>query len=259
MGLVIWRYMSIPAFVSLLQTGELIFTRVDQFSDQHEGVISRPTLERVIAQSHEAAQEHFKDSLEKKRLTHEKLWRFVLDMHKDSMEHSRKRAFVNCWHANESESVAMWDLYSKNGVAIRSSAVDLIMGSLPTRTLFCQVKYVDHLSEEVNDLWPFLFKRREYAHESEYRAFLEMPREILLDAVGNEVHHIPVKYDLCRLIHEVRVAPGIPSWTFKAVQTLLTTYGLSEVPCNRAQADQLPDFLAEIEHRMLNPATVVGE
>lgn len=41
----------------------------------------------------------------------------------DRSEKDKKRVFVNCWHLNEYESAAMWDLYLKNeeGVAIQTT------------------------------------------------------------------------------------------------------------------------------------------
>lgn len=173
-----------------------------------------------------------------------------MDFQRQYMDSVRKRNFVNCWHANANESVAMWDLYSKRGVAIRSKAGYLGHAHNLPKMLVGQVNYVDHLSDEVNDLMPFLFKRMEYQHEREIRAFIPQQREIRVDESGQELLYVPVKYDLHTLIDEVRVAPGTSSWLFSTVQQLLQTYGLPEVPCNRAEADQLPDFMAELEQRL---------
>lgn len=30
----------------------------------------------------------------------------------------RKHTYISCWHANEFESAAMWDLYSKNDASV---------------------------------------------------------------------------------------------------------------------------------------------
>jgi hypothetical protein len=240
---VIWRYVSIPSLVAMLQTSEVPFTRVDQFRDQHEAVISRPTLRRVIEEVQQRAEEQGMPIMGGKPLPDDVRRAIVTKVQKDLWEQQRKDFFVNCWHANAIESMAMWDLYSNKGVAIRSTVERLLL-AFEGQAQACWVTYVDHGAEEVDDIWPFLFKRREYHHEHEIRAYLKPERRA--DDSGLELLHVRVKCNLPGLIEEVRLAPGSPDWLHETVRRLLSDYDLSDIPLVRSQADQLPDFFSEL-------------
>lgn len=41
----LWRYMDFSKFVSMLQQKALWFTRLDQFPDPYEGLLTKPTAE----------------------------------------------------------------------------------------------------------------------------------------------------------------------------------------------------------------------
>src|ERR1700678_1577796 len=92
----IWRYMNLAKFMSVLQDEALHFARADQMTDEFEGSISKPTF-----------------SIRRASLTG------IPDIDPESLSaqlgHSRKRfqqfVYLNCWHMNEIESAAMWDLY----------------------------------------------------------------------------------------------------------------------------------------------------
>lgn len=95
---VVWRYMYLARFISLLQNEALYFTRVDLMEDQWEGHLDDFSFQNIMRSSDQQG---------------------VQD---------RIYNFINCWNLSTVESVAMWQLYQKEGrgVAIKSTWSNLI-------------------------------------------------------------------------------------------------------------------------------------
>lgn len=107
----IWRYINFYQFVSLLLRGKLYFNRADQFSDPFEGSLPLPNVEerQEVIEEFEAV-----DTAED-----------VDEIASYAYQSYKKFTFLNCWHVRNRESAAMWELYSGQGIAIRSTASDL--------------------------------------------------------------------------------------------------------------------------------------
>jgi hypothetical protein len=90
----VWRHMSVPDLLAILQTRSLRFTRLDGFEDPFEG-----TLPKVHADA----------------------WRVIGVQSMEAFNHSRKHFAASCWYLSEHESDAMWRLYARDGVAIQST------------------------------------------------------------------------------------------------------------------------------------------
>ncbi|WP_431810600.1 hypothetical protein [Lysinibacillus capsici] len=94
----------------------------------------------------------------------------------DFSEHERKTKFINCWHLNDFESAAMWDLYLKSneGIAIQTT-FDRLKRSLnrsKEEIYMGKVKYIDYRTERNfhrNTLSPFFTKRISFSHENDVR------------------------------------------------------------------------------------------
>lgn len=99
----IWRYIDLGKFIFLLDRKALYFTRSDKFNDMFEGSYSKFNIEN--------RHNIYKDA--------DKLVELIPKITKDS----RKYIFINCWHMNQYESAAMWNIYSKTSesIAIQSS------------------------------------------------------------------------------------------------------------------------------------------
>ena len=82
----LWRYMDLSKFIDLLDTSTLYLTRAALFEDRFEG--SYPKANAVEPQGDPSS-----------RLA--PLRRKLRDWY-----------YVNCWHMNEYEPAAMWDLYA---------------------------------------------------------------------------------------------------------------------------------------------------
>jgi hypothetical protein len=95
----LWRYLSFPKFVSMLETGTLFFCPLRQFDDEYEGFID--------------------DSFYETALLHmmpivggEERVRWTIDI---ATLHIMDACFVSCWHIAARESATMWKQYGGDG------------------------------------------------------------------------------------------------------------------------------------------------
>jgi hypothetical protein len=203
----IWRYMDFTKFADLLQRSALWFTRLDGFPDKHEGLLPNSVLGALSMLSVENP-----------------------NYGKFNYEEWRKRGCVNCWHMNENESAAMWDLYSKDaGIAV-CSRISRLRSALPEDydpgpwgIYGDAVRYVDfgnyeatllnvQTSKPVITASELHLKRLSFSHEREYRltSTLEGAEE------GRPGKHVPIC--LKTLIEEVRVSPLAQDWIVDVVR-----------------------------------------
>jgi hypothetical protein len=107
----VWRYMDFTKFVSLLDSQQLYFTRVDKFDDPFEGSLPKINV---------AARQHFPDGITPE--VREALIKVMANTGEINQKWPRFHA-INCWHMNEHESAAMWKLYLKSneGISIQST------------------------------------------------------------------------------------------------------------------------------------------
>ena len=88
----IWRYLDTGKFISMLDKESIVFARVDKLEDSFEGSYSKPSFELRKDNYNDLN----KDELRKLSELFKKLKAYT---------------FVNCWHMNDNESAAMWELY----------------------------------------------------------------------------------------------------------------------------------------------------
>ncbi len=95
----IWRYMDYTKFMSLVMGRELYSTPADLLGDPYEG-----SLPKLVA-----SDKYNKSSSP--------------DLARTIHKNMRKVITVSCWHMNDSESTAMWQLYAEmnKGIAIQST------------------------------------------------------------------------------------------------------------------------------------------
>lgn len=165
----IWRYVDFTKSVSLLDSRALFFSRADMLGDPYEGSLSFynkavwPLLySETMSKAINSATSH-------------NFW-------------MRQWTFINCWHMNEVESAAMWQLYSKSheAVAIQSTYEDLHR-LVPEQTYIGIVKYIDYKTQwmpEGNAFYPYVHKRKSFEHERELRA-VRVKYHIVKDGNGS--------------------------------------------------------------------------
>jgi hypothetical protein len=229
--LILWRYMNLAKFISILSTSQLFFARVDSFKkDPWEGIPPKSVLE------------YFEKKLEVLKKQNVKFSNFY-------REKVIPRHFLNCWHQNDVESAAMWSLYGKSNeaIAIRSKIglLEKCFSAEPERILIGQVKYGDHqewqlpddIAEGPVDKWTFsfFFKRKSFEHEREVRAVIGMPptRPIIENGYS-------AKIDVPMLIDRVFVAPNSAQWFVEIVKSVMEKYGLNSDKVNHSAMDDDP-------------------
>lgn len=218
----IWRYMDFTKFVHLLQTNKLYFNRVDKFKDSHEGANSKFNKSEWA--------EVYKDWYEKDKLNNvDAMFETTLQL----SSNLRKQTYVNCWHVNNYESAAMWDLYVKSGegIAIKSSYNKLkecFNGSI-LPSIIGLVRYLDYDTEwmsEGNIFFPIFHKRKSFAHEQELRIIYHdnIKYPYSLNQIESPEHGIEISIDLDILIKEIYVSPDSPKWIADLVDQISKKY-----------------------------------
>jgi len=240
----IWRYMDLGRFMSLLQTSSLWMGRVDLFDDPYEGSLGAPNLEVRAALERE--------------------YGFPLVGLDNSI--SRQIYVVNCWHMNDGESAAMWDLYQREGrgIAIRTTVgrLDAALRGSPTVLHLGRVKYVDYSKTHIDERNGFnavLHKRKSFDHEREVRLVginfstgpqrqIEIPGDPATGEEGYVTSYFPlpppgvlVAVDLPTLIEDIFLAPGTPPWAADVVRTAVAPLGLTN-PVRQSSFDADPIF-----------------
>jgi hypothetical protein len=217
----IWRYKGFSDFLWMLYYNKLHFHQVADFSDPFEG-----TLPKAL---HQIRNNEIRSMKEDEGIEHD-----MVSDHKRAIEFGRETAYANCWHAKNSESAAMWDIYSKHDqpIAIKSNVSRLIdaVESIDTNVYIGKIVYIDYYSdrenlsastvEELNRLYgrtehsnlyyPILLKRKEFEHEHELRV-------VVSDMEDNPTHK-NMGADFGRLIDEVYINPSASDRFIETVQ-----------------------------------------
>jgi hypothetical protein len=210
--LCVWRYLTFPSFMSVLQRRELFFARLATLAerDPYEGKFPREVLSDLAAR--------YRPEHDRNRYPDGETFARAI------AAENRKNRAVNCWHINETESAAMWKLHSgEHGVAIRTTLGRLKQSfALDERPVYIyEVEYLD-FSGPVELTLPFYSgyaKRKSFAHEKELRACIFISEEDTLPGAY-------VRVDLDALIDEVFVAPESEPWIREVAEGVMNAYGI---------------------------------
>ena len=174
--------MDFTKFLSLLDRGQLYFSNLEALatSDPHEGLLAplnyrhrewtsindlTPAERRELhLESMPATDQHIQFWSTKNSREYGLRRRF----------YGRRALFVNCWHVNNYESVAMWSAYvsGMEGVAIVSDYKQLerSLAKSADRLFGSKVEYLDFEKSQVDGHLVFpLSKRMSFASENEFR------------------------------------------------------------------------------------------
>lgn len=234
----VWRYVDLAKLLSLLQHRSLWFSRADQLGDPHEGSLGRvsASLREQQYRSAEWGPSVTPDVVEQ-----------VISSGPVLTRGFTRHTFVNCWHMNESESAAMWQIYGGAGapVAIRSTFERLcssLRGEEPTYV--GQVRYVDPDMQPIpygNTLAPFVYKRLAFSYERELRA-VQARMPVAGDAIDLNAPSPPgvaEPVDLGALILQIVVGPDQPAWYREVVEATVAAFA-PEVPVVPSSLDTDP-------------------
>jgi len=218
----IWRYMDLTRLVLLLTRRTLYFSSLTQLGDPYEGYFPRSHVEAfaaVFENNFFGPMAALRPAFEAKSSEHARALDEIMATARQEISFDRNRGKfgVNCWHANDVESEAMWKLYSAlgSGVAVESTVERLRDVLTPTSGInIDRVRYEDFDPGQIIKGYSSYFlmlKRPSFAHEREVRATILLPEE----GKGLEV-----PCDLQKLIVRVHVAPGAPAMFVGAVTEL---------------------------------------
>jgi hypothetical protein len=164
---IIWRYMDIDKFRSLVSTGRLYMARADLLGDDYEGTTPAAEKEHWRLLAEQALTDAERQIVEGNA---QQLADFAATF--------RPAYYVSCWHMNQDENVAMWERYVKtpNSVAIKTTYDTLRQQLVPRQLInLGLVRYIDydkHQLPSVNILQRITHKRHFFADEREVRAVI---------------------------------------------------------------------------------------
>lgn len=226
----IWRYIDFTKFVSLLDLRALYFPRSDLLGDPFEGAMPRDYF-RFYSLLYGTPPITPQGMQELSQLRQER----------------RKRVYINCWHMNERESFAMWNLYVRSNEAIAiQSTYQLLRTCLPSLIYAGSVQYIDYALDFVPEddlLRPFMYKRKSFEHERELRAVIDVEDDDeatwVVHTVGSIGRTVPVRLE--DLVERIYVAPTSPSWFADLANSVMSKYGLDK-PVVMSSLDEKPVF-----------------
>lgn len=213
--------MDLTRLVLLLTKRALYFAPLSDLDDPYEGYLPRRDTE-ALSQSLLGGNPAFVRQVMAgaSRSERRHIEKRVSDIRRSlSFRGSRSKSAVNCWHANDYESEAMWKLYSAlgSGVAIESTLGRLkeVLADPGLASLGIEIQQVLYrdfdTAQAAERSGSFqMYKRRSFEHEQEIRAFFHLP------CSGG----IEVPCDLSKLIIRVHVSPSAPAIFYSAVQQL---------------------------------------
>lgn len=226
----LWRFMDFTKFVSLIHTKSLFFCKASKLPDPWEGEFPRKELNHLVNNVLVKKYPHTNEYTDDQKIKEAENWTIEIKKQKD-------QHFINCWHYNDAESAAMWNLYLKSdeGVAIKTS-INNFKKSFNSydEDIYCgMVKYINYDEDIfncsycfVNLFLPYVHKRTSFIHEKEYRAITTI-RGSKLDEIGNEDGiKIPVNIEL--LIEEIVVAPKSKDWFLGLVNETLKKFNINK-------------------------------
>ena len=233
-SLKVWRYLDIEKFSSLLENQALYFASARQFDDAFEGSITK---------RHYAFQLKHND----------KGFGIDSDFYKrhisDAFYELTRLTKISCWHINEYESSAMWQLYLRDGkgIAIQSTLSRLRKSLSPFRLKpeyepeslkIGKVKYIDYRTDVMDNksmLGRFFYKRKSFSHEREIRIAISLR---IAEEFGARIPEkgIIVKANLNNLISVVHLAPSLKSELQSKVEKLIKSNGYT-FPIKQSEMD----------------------
>ncbi|NJM79180.1 MAG: DUF2971 domain-containing protein [Flavobacterium sp.] len=203
-NLAVWKYLDLSKFLDMLLSQKLFMSRSDKFEDQYEGTFSEPTYEEIkkIAANNPKFLDYYKSH--------------------------RERVVISSWHANEYESFAMWQIFTKNneGLAIQST-IGRLKEALKAEKHFEQyigeVNYIDYKKEYIpfeDTFFPFLFKRKSFQYEREIRIISDTSKASI---AINDGLKIDVVID--QLIEKIYIHPKSENWYKNLVVEMVKKLG----------------------------------
>lgn len=224
----LWRYMDFAKFAAMLQQGGIYFAQAADFSDPFEAAAGLASRESEF-------NDHYLSFFRGAVVTPPQGYPSI-KMKEDDVENEAVRllkqlkaayatartSLVNCWHMNDVESEALWQIYcppGAPGIAVRSSVHRLWKATEnESNAIIGKVHYIDYKRQFASGDQRIFCKRSSLAHEREVRA-------VLRNDPRNPIKGRIVVCDLNELIDGVVVSPYAPSWFPKVIEHTISKFG----------------------------------
>jgi len=227
---VLWRYMSLDKFINLVESKALYFAPLSSYeqTDPFEGYVPHVAMEAMASISRKFRDQHLEaidklaSMLPEDAAPQIRQLRENVESHLPTMKALFKNIstcmMVNCWNKSQHESEGMWNLYSRGGVAIRTS-VGAIKAALADNEQshaihIGAVKYLDFADKSLtppdcvteDGQLVGMIKRIAYSHENEVRMYIarERPKDSL-ELLKPEATNVSVNID--KLLEGVVISP----------------------------------------------------
>jgi hypothetical protein len=247
----IWRYMDLPRFVSMLSTGRLWFAKASKLRDDPwEGFGKAEYPTPPSPDDSPKLEQDAPDGGRTRIISLPQMLAKFTQRSAEIFENARDHLYVNSWCLDESESMAMWQIYSSLGfgVALKSSVEQYKLAARfdvdPSHYIFGEVVYHPSLESAPDiqrdfrestpmgrSLWSEvlklgLHKRACYWYEHEWRAVLYQDHR-------PEIAGVHEAFDLEQLISAVYVGPRAEEFVVEAVSSIMDKFLLRK-PLNRS-------------------------
>lgn len=265
-NLEVQRYMNFSKFMHLLETSSIYLSKVSNFEDQLEGGLTAwhsaqhngelAALDMAINGSWPSQNPDQSNEIKQENLNHDFtvdkiktiFGKFPPDEAENVYRKYREWVDVSCWHANLHESMAKWKIYgeSDNAVCLISSAGDIkssIIDNAGKKILMSRVDYIDHEQEFFTNDHPIstlTHKSYFYKYEDEVRLLAYDPNSDISNDRPDDQGGTLLKFDLDKLIGEIRVSHLAPDWFFNLVKSVVNDTYKIDVRVSRSHMSQEP-------------------
>jgi hypothetical protein len=258
----LWRYTDLSKFVELLTSGTLWLANAEILAsdDPFEGLPGAIQFPHRIWNSIADVPEHLRVQIlqifgQGTAVTPEtafRSWRMIAEQMCIMKKFGRRNFYVNCWHAGEHESAAMWKIYGSPGAGVaivtNGARIETALAANEEQLYLGTVNYREPSWVEIgirNALDAIMIKRSSYSYEQEvrivhwktdhvhngidYDAWNDetMLFERFIDDVRPIQPGMSVNCDIDTIIEMVIVSPYAPSWYLPMVERLRDRFGHS--------------------------------
>lgn len=257
----LWRYTDLPKFLDLLTSRRLWLTNAEVLAseDPYEGLPGPIQFPHRTWRNIEEVPEVLRAQILKKYsrgsdASPEACFRAWLQIEEQVciMRHfGRREYFVNCWHASEYESLAMWKIYGSPGAGVAVVSNGGRLGeALATNSEDFHLGKVRYENPDIlefgmsNSFDSLLVKRESYSYEKEVR-LVYWDAGVFHDALANDAwNELTMRFDdlvedqrtltpgysfqcdVDVLIERLIVSPFAPSWYLPMIERLRDQLGL---------------------------------
>lgn len=240
---VLWRYLSLHKYISLITKRVLLFSRLDLFQDPFEGIATR-SIKKIYMARRMPNEDQMNNAIpQSMRNQVSNLKKSLESNYEKEALIKQKTQYINCWFKGERESMAMWNLYSSNtGVAIKINGQKLVKyfndlsntepELYPDCKFICSsVKYyrlnpIDLNQKKINIKYSALKKDESYKYENEYRFLIKTPESgVELNTALKEIIVTNIFFGMT----EVICHPEMPEWQIENIKKISKTTNFKNI------------------------------